>query len=152
MINSDILSMCAGTLATNRRRVRHIHFLAPNALWLDKLKSQRSFVTVAEDADLGLYIIVIDDGSVRLMELPGKRKHYNLSNVDNVHIVGYYAANFPAFMEIMNLYMEVERHLADLEPTVKTEVFEKECEEAATELRRKVEETDSTAIEDPEGL
>ena len=127
-------------------------FLAPDAIWLGKLKSQRSFVSVAEDADLGIYIVVMDDGSVHLMELPGERKRYDMSNLAEDHVIGYCAANFPAFMEIMNLYIVAERCLADLEPTVDTEVFEKECEEVATELHRKVEEIDSTAIADPEGM
>lgn len=55
-------------------------------------------------------------------------------------------------MEIMNLYMEAERRLADLEPAVEIDVFEKECEKAEAELRRKVDKIDSTAIEDPDGL
>lgn len=127
-------------------------FLAPDAIWSGKLKSRRSFVTVAEDADLGLYIVVMDDGSVRLMELPGERKRYDLSNLGEKHVIGYCAAGFPTFMEIMDLYMEVERRLADIEPTVETDVFEKECEQAEVELRKKVDKIDSTAIEDPEGL
>lgn len=127
-------------------------FLAPDALWIGKLKSQRSFVTVAEDTVLGLYIVVMDDGSVHLLELPDERKRYDLSNLDEDDIIGYCSANFPAFMEIMNLYMEAERRLAELEPTVETDVFEKECEQAEAELRKKVDKIDSTAIEDPEGL
>ena len=127
-------------------------FLAPDALWLGKLKSQRSFVTVAEDTDLGLYIVVMDDGAVHFMELPGERKRYDLSNLAEDHIIGYCAANFPAFIEIMNLYMEAERRLADLEPVVETDVFEKECEKEEAELRREVDKIDSTAIEDPDGL
>lgn len=127
-------------------------FLASDDLWLGKLKSQRSFVAVAEDTILGLYIVVMDDGSVHLLELPDERKHYDLSNLDEDHIIGYCSTNFPAFMEIMNLYMEAERRLADLEPAVETDVFEKECEKAEAELRRKVDKIDSTAIEDPDGL
>ena len=94
----------------------------------------------------------MDDGSVRLMELPGERKRYDLSNLDEEHIIGYCAADFPAFMEIMNLYMEAERRLADIEPTVETDVFEKECVQAEAELRKKVDKIDATAIEAPEGL
>lgn len=127
-------------------------FLASDALWLGKLKSQRSFVAVAEDTILGLYIVVMDDGSVHLLELPDERKLYDLSDLDEDHIIGYCSTSFPAFMEIMNLYLEAERRLADLEPAVETDVFEKECEKAEAELRRKVDEIDSTAIEDPEGL
>lgn len=127
-------------------------FLAPDVLWLGKLKSQRSFVTVAEDTILGLYIVVMDDGSVHLMELPGERKRYDLSNLDDDHIIGYCAAGFPAFMEIMKLYMEAEKRLADLESAVGPEVFEEECKQAEVELRKKVDKIDSTAIEDPEGL
>ncbi len=127
-------------------------FLAPDALWIGKLKSRRSFVTVAEDTILGLYIVVMDDGSVHLMELPNERKRYDLSNLDEDDIIGYCSANFPAFMEIMNLYMEAERRLADLESTVETDVFEIECEKAETELRKMVDKIDATAIEDSEGL
>lgn len=94
----------------------------------------------------------MDDGSVHLLELPDERKLYDLSNLDEDHIIGYCSTNFPAFMAIMNLYMEAERRLADLEPAVETDVFEKECEKAEAELRRKVDKIDSTAIEDPDGL
>lgn len=71
------------------------------------------------------------------IDLDGNGRHTICANVENQNVTPGYK-NWKV--------------LADLEPAVETDVFEKECEQAEAELRKKVDKIDATAIENPEGL
>lgn len=148
----DILQIVKDHLPTADMELGIYTFLSPDTLWSGTLKSRRSFVTVAEDTVMGLYIVVMDDGTVRLMEIPDEKNRRNPSNLNEDHLIGYCAADFPSFMKIMNLYIKAEKRLAILEPILDAETFESKCAEEGAELRRQVEKIDSTAVEDIEGL
>lgn len=131
-------------------------FLAPDALWTGMVESQRPFVAVAEDNADMFILTVMADNPVYIAELSGSviasPNYRDCLDLGNDSLICYCAADFPKFMEIMELYLTASKTLCRLESVLDNEEFEKKCAETEQALRCQAANIDPTAIEDAEGL
>lgn len=113
-------------------------FLMPDTIWEGQFNGQ-SFVVIAEDRwsdSNGLFLAVAEDGSV-----------YEGDLKDQI-LIQYCAASFPQFMEIMSAYYAVLK--THKSPDVWDEEGFRRCEEEEEFLRQKINQIDSTALQDDE--
>lgn len=154
----EILQTVKKNLPTPGTELAGYTFLGQDALRTGTVESRHPFVVVAEYiwpfGGGGLFLIVMEDGSVQIAQLDGYNGAWAEQgcglDLSSDSLVGYCAADFQKFTEIMQLYLTV-LEFNPIPETFDVKYYEK-CAETAEILRQQIQKIDPTALQNTESF